>query len=112
MSRWLMAAAVVLVLVGEAQAEVFSGNEFLKWCTNTPEGTELACFGFLHATAEMIKLVREIGTDAAFPCLPDNATVGQYRDIVVRWLNEHPELRHEQALAAVIISLQEAFPCE
>ena len=111
MSKWLMAAAVVLVLAGEARSArdtAISGNDFLEWCTSTPKPSEFICVGYLLGTAEMIKLMREFGTDAAFPCLPDNAIVGQYRDIVVRWLKEHPELRHEGALTAVILALKEA----
>jgi len=110
-----MAAVLVLALAGEARSArdtAISGNDFLEWCTSTPKPSEFICVGYLLGTVEMILLVHEIGTDAAFPCLPDNVIVRQYKDIVVRWLKDHPELRHEGALTAVILALKEAFPCE
>jgi hypothetical protein len=36
----------------------------------------------------------------------------QVRDVVVQYLNAHPEKRHEPAAARTLIALQAAFPCK
>lgn len=53
------------------------------------------------------------GSDAvnnALYCWPENATVGQARDIVKKWLEENPALRTMPGGDIVVSALKEAFP--
>jgi hypothetical protein len=45
-------------------------------------------------------------------CLPVNSSLEQSRDVVVRFLRAHPELRHLVAVSLVARALAEAFPCK
>lgn len=44
-------------------------------------------------------------------CTPDGVTGEQGRSIVTKYLNDHPEQRHEQMRVLVPIALMQAFPC-
>ena len=55
------------------------------------------------------------GSDAvnnALYCWPENATVGQARDIVKKWLEENPALRTMPGGKVVVSALKEAFPTQ
>jgi hypothetical protein len=45
-------------------------------------------------------------------CVPDALTVGQLRNIVVRYLEEHPEELHYASIVVLNNALHEVFPCE
>ena len=45
-------------------------------------------------------------------CIPDALTVGEVRNIVVRYMEEHPEELHYASIALVNNALEEAFPCK
>ena len=44
-------------------------------------------------------------------CAPQDASVGQIVDIVVKLLKEKPEIRSSPALMLTLIALETAFPC-
>lgn len=45
-------------------------------------------------------------------CLPEGATWGQYRDVIVGYLQKNPAERHTSARLLAQLALAEAFPCE
>lgn len=44
-------------------------------------------------------------------CIPDTASNQQLQDVVVRYLEQHPETRHQPARLLASLALGEAFPC-
>ena len=45
-------------------------------------------------------------------CVPQSGvTLGQLQDIVIKYLREHPEERHEPGVFLVVGAIREAFPC-
>jgi len=44
-------------------------------------------------------------------CLADGVTPHQTIQVVVRWLDAHPERLHERAIGLVLIALSDGFPC-
>lgn len=44
-------------------------------------------------------------------CTPDGVTATQKKDIVVRYLQVHPEERHYNAASTVWAAFKVAFPC-
>ena len=109
MSRWLMAAAVVLVLAGEAHAEWTRGNELHKWCSSDVDGYASACAAYVSGIADVMEYAPVQEFKAWFS---GEILRGQLTDVVKRWLEQHPELRHHSAVKLVPIALSEAFPCE
>ncbi len=45
-------------------------------------------------------------------CFPDRITIEQIENIFVKYTADHPELQHHDFGAILMISLQEAFPCD
>jgi hypothetical protein len=69
---------------------------------------------FGAATAQVmwprLRTVRGIAGDRV--CIPSEATLAQVRDVVIRYLQEHPEERHYAASSLSLRALVLAFPCK
>jgi len=52
-----------------------------------------------------------LGWKAACSPKPKAVSAGQVEDIVVNYLNKHPEKRHFDVSGLVLDALSEAFPC-
>ena len=107
---------LLFLLIGaNAKAGVNSNfdNELLRDCTHPSPGTFTAgiCLGYLKGAAEMSRL-REKLPKLPPVCIPDAVTVGQLRNIVVRYLEEHPEELHYSSIVVLNNALDEACPCE
>ena len=110
MTRCLMAAMLVLMLAGEARSGSWvDGNQLHKWCS-ADNGTLLAgCSVYVSGITDVMVDAPVLGWSA---CFPDHMTIGQLGDVVERWLEQHPELRHYGASELVAEALSTAFPCE
>jgi len=113
MSRWLIAAAVVLMLAGEALASGFwgSGVELDLQCHSADDARQAACRGYIVAVADVF-----LGDDAQVagvrPCFRGGTSVAELLDTVTVYIERHPELQHFAAVIVVTMALEEAFPCE
>ena len=45
-------------------------------------------------------------------CVPGGVTAGQLRDIVVRYLQNKPQDRHNAGSVIIFLAMSEAFPCQ
>jgi Rap1a immunity proteins len=45
-------------------------------------------------------------------CVPDDATLAQLTTVVVRWLDQHPEIWHKDFRPLVLLALHDAWPCK
>jgi hypothetical protein len=88
-------------------------NELLRDCTEPSLGTFTSgfCLGYIKGAAEMSRLRQKVPTLPPL-CVPDALTVGEVRNIVVSYIEEHPEELHYASIALVHNALEEAFPCE
>jgi hypothetical protein len=98
------------------------GNSLLSACQANPRGTFQSeqfyadamqssyCLGYIGGAVDADSMARFYSPGAPRICLGD-ATVNQIRDLVVRTLVKHPEVRHYSAGFIVVSVLQEAFPC-
>jgi hypothetical protein len=89
-------------------ASFVTGNDLWQRCNS--ERQALMCWGYIEGVADVMEigLLSSIGWRA---CFPDHATLGQFRDVVVLYLQTHPESRHTSAFGLVGHALAEAFPC-
>jgi hypothetical protein len=65
------------------------------------------CFGFVAA-------IFSLGSDLAEPdrfCTPNGVDEQQAMRVLVKYLNEHPELTHESAVRLSLQAFKEAWPC-
>lgn len=113
-----------------------SGNELLDDCRST--GSRSAyCLGYivgiatayndgriggaLHRhfgdadPAELAQRTDEVNAvrvAASYYCTPSGVTQGQLYDVVVRYLDDNPSIRHLSAGILITVALHKAFPCK
>ena len=124
------AAMAMAISALPVSAEPLTGNQLLTICG---DDTDLSipgaayCMGFIEGTIGGIEwgtsfpLFADGGDDKTVYakrdailgfCLPDGATVAQYRDISVKFLRDRPEQRHKSAIGLIHMAMREAFPCD
>jgi Rap1a immunity proteins len=101
MKRALLAALVVLGASSPAAA--MTGNELREYCSTRSD----FCQGFIMGAAGMFRFQMVMVNPICF----GGATSGQIHDVVVDYLEGHPELRDEHALILVTWAIREAFDC-
>ncbi len=90
---------------GSASAQVWTGNDFTKTCTQEPD--EYAT----SICSSLITGIAQAGVSNRIVCMPENATVGETLAIGTNYIKEHPEKRHIAASELILTALIEAFPC-
>jgi hypothetical protein len=103
MSRLLLAVLFVVGLVGTATAD--SGNDLLDRCSSSAEVNESYCAGYVVGVVE-----RLLARHGPF-CPPPKVAMQQLKDVMVLYLQDHPEVRDVNAAALTALALAAAFPC-
>lgn len=96
--------ATVVVLGVSSPAGAMTGNELREHCATRWD----LCHGFIVGAAGMFWYQMEIINPI---CFGDGFTWEQVHDVVVNYLEEHPEARQEHALILVTWAIREAFDC-
>jgi hypothetical protein len=86
-----------------------SGNHLSAAC-ETDTGL---CLGYVAGVADAMSLVQVTGGSIAGveACIPFPVVIGEAKDVAVKYLREHPELRAYTAVDLVALALHDAFPC-
>lgn len=100
--------ALVLALVAGNVAQgrsgvFFTGNEMLEDCSSSL--SLLFCDGYVFGVYEGYKTWER-------PCIPVGVTSEQMVDVFIKYLEDHPESRHNAAYFIVQKALSEAWPCK
>ena len=103
MKQALLAAVVVLGVVS-SPAGAMTGSELREYCATRWD----LCHGFIVGAAEMFRYQMEVTNPI---CFGDDVTSEQVHDVVINYLEEHPEVRQEHALILVTWAVREAFDC-
>lgn len=92
-------------LPGQENAAVYySGAELVSACGRETEFLGGVCFGMVAAL---------VWASQRFDiCAIEGITTNQAMAIFVRFLNDHPEMQHENAEALIVQALQFEFPCK
>lgn len=106
----LLALALTLVSTGvSAQARIgiswADGNDLNAACNSENTYDQGFCLGFAIAIAATATAV------APKACIPTGVKRSQLRDILVKYLDDHPERRHKSAEFLAIEAFVRAFPC-
>ena len=112
-----MRSAVVLAIAPalispRASAEFYTGNKLYEYCKAAESFGGGVCGGYVVGVLAGVEFVEGATKGVQTICIPDSATAGQVRDVVVRYLDAHPEKRHLHAGGLVWAALSAAFPCE
>lgn len=126
--KWIFAAALLTALPVGASTHVMSGNNILAICTLDDPTLAGACAGWVTGASEgfiagaalpfyatgTISTAAQANTASSQTlgfCLPTEVANGQLLDVLVLYLQGHPESRHMPARGLYLIAAQEAFPC-
>jgi hypothetical protein len=92
-------------------ASTYSGNDLLRDCSDRNDVTSFSfCLGYINGLRdEMVFASVGLGAKPSFE-ISEKVELGQLKDIVVKYLNEHPEERHQHAAGLVQGALARAFP--
>lgn len=107
------AGLAVITFAGSANAvnSFLSGNQLYTSCSSQNNVYYQAeCLNYIIGAYDAIESVTDVINAHPF-CSPIEATKGQIRDIVILWLQKHPEQRHFTASSDILQALREAFPC-
>ncbi|TCP38037.1 Rap1a/Tai family immunity protein [Rhodovulum marinum] len=111
-----------------AEAQQIDGNELLESCASSEGTMEGFCIGYIIGQIEGQRfgafiITSRLGVAEDAPdtnglldsligyCVPYNASNAQLRDVVTKYLTDHPAVRHETARFSVWQALTQAFPC-
>lgn len=72
--------------------------------SNQP-ASRITCLGYVLGVADTLGATGNA-------CIPPDTMEDQTRDLVIKYLHDHPESRHLGAASQVGISLMTAFPCK
>ena len=110
LSRVLALVVTLSISMGSA---AWTGNDLQKYCADEDDGyTFNLCRGFIRGAFDGHNVVSAIYKKDDVFCLPEEVTVGQVAKVVLKYLENHPEMLHEMAVGVVYAALFRAFPCE
>ena len=82
------------------------GNKLYSRCSSPNNSLEhVYCLGYVAGATDSLQMDGHI-------CVPDNVTVAQAVDVVMKYLRDHPEDRHFLAPSLADLALRQAFPCK
>lgn len=107
-TRLAFALTIALMLSPRAVLAL-DGNQMLQTCENTSGYNQGFCLGYLMGVVNSL-------VNGAVPLMCKNSkndfvTLGQMKDIVLKFLSDHPESRHCGAIDITYVSLRNLFPC-
>jgi hypothetical protein len=106
MRKTLLAILILIAFTANVQAvQVFyTGDQFV-------EESEPIKTGYIVGIVEAHTFLNASLSQKVF-CEPMDASPGQLKAIVMKYLTNHPESRHLTASSLIFSSLQQAFPCK
>jgi hypothetical protein len=114
----VVALVAVVVPHGSPRAQLMTqtfmtGKDLLAYCTDASKSG--ICAAYIAGVSDAISAGQGAGAlprrGKGCPSLPVGARTEQAVDVVVRWLQAHPEVRHLGAAGLVWGALSEAWPC-
>lgn len=91
-------------------ADAASGNWWLKTCTSTKEYNDNYCIGLVFGMNQINEFQRNFG-DGRHYCLPDGVTMQQLRLVLVKYLQENPQVLHYSIGTLFMLAANKQFPC-
>jgi hypothetical protein len=124
MIRLIILLGLIFVFQSPAYSKI-DGNRVLESCRGKTTTYQALCNGYIGGVIDGIKLAFTLTNQTDEPIckintlddsvkfqLPDGNNLGQVVDVVVKFLDENPEIRHYDASVLVLFSLRKYFPCK
>ncbi len=98
--RYTLALLFVLLLAPGPASGHFENSDSLK--TNCSTESE-KCLGYIEAVADTLSWTA---------CIPAHADTDELRQIVLQYMDDHPEKARKIAFSVVAHAFSEAYPCK
>jgi hypothetical protein len=92
-----------------APASFLDGHSLLRLCGGN-SADKSACTGYIQGASDQWNLYRALTRTAQ--CGPETLTGGQLRDVVVVYLQKHPEHLIDSAAALVVEAMTASWKCK
>ena len=114
----LLLVVTSMFMASPAMAEGFiNGRELLGHCVQAQDKVKTAnhdagrCFGFISGVTDLYDILISEAIVKPTYCPPHNVSLIQMINVVVEYLQKHPEDLHYSASSLVMGAYVEAFPC-
>jgi hypothetical protein len=110
--RFVIALLASLLAWHGAQAsEESSGTHWLRKCTNPKPALQIECAIYVRALVEYDEVRGKTLGHMRYICPVKDLTIGESREVVMRFLREKPEDLHRPFVLLAHLALSAAFPC-
>lgn len=105
--------ASTLVAPAPAYAYFDTGNDLYTNCSSEPTDAKSTfnvglCFGYIRGIADNMNLATDIRSSPT--CIPGGADTRQIKDVVMKYMDDHPDRRDMPAVMIVTLALVSAWP--
>lgn len=102
-----------LAFPAPAYAYFISGNKLYEYCSSSTAPIDEAvkfssCIGYVQASSDYLTLTEQIRSKPR--CYPGDVTTRQLMDIVMKYMNDHPEDRSMPAVMVINLAIATAWP--
>ena len=110
-------AAILLVVFSLASRAETSGNDLQAACRGRNQSY---CLGYIEGATDAqgawqwimsTRLRPELEPSAPLYCIPDEVTLDQMQQVVMKYLRDNPASLHRSAEVLIRAALNDAFPC-
>ena len=102
----LIAVALACCAAQAGATTFFTGNQLLEKCNSDNTVHQVGCMAYVMGILDGATLN---GSNVPF-VIPSSSDAGQLKDVVLKYLNSHPEHRHWPASMLVWNAMADAFP--
>lgn len=108
---------VLTMIPRPVQASFVDGNDLLQKCSTRERDAayfqnQSYCMGYIVGVSDAAEFFQTAPGMPQLVCLPSNVTSGQLKDVVVKYLQDNPAKRHEDAESLILTSLAINFRCK
>jgi len=103
--------ASLLVCQSAGASEESSGTHWLRKCTNPEPALQIECAIYVRALVEYDEVRGTTLGQMRYICPVKDLTIGESREVVIRFLREKPEDLHRPFVLLAHLALSTAFPC-
>jgi hypothetical protein len=106
----VLTAALSATTASGARAEYFeTGRDLYQKCRTPGTASQVFCFGFVIGIADVME---DNPLDGRSACIPPDATIQQVTDVVIRFLENNPDIRDFTGESLTVQALSEKYPCK
>jgi hypothetical protein len=106
----IITGAMLALMVTTAEAQ--TGNEMYQGCRLLSQHELPKTITDALNTGFCAGLITAINDSHSLVCPPEGTNATQSAAVLMRFMDEHPEIRHEDVYVITVMALRNAWPCK